>query len=139
MLPQPRKPPTTSLHVQFTSTKHVYQTILILRVFFLPSLTQTNMDNALTTRVRGLDSSLAIATSISDNDTPTTDLQDRVTITDWSKTGRGSHVDFEKQEKVPLEQGINNSAGLQTHQLTIQVVSLVEVRRAMYTKSKLKA
>ena len=97
------------------------------------------MDNASATSVRGWMSSLGLATSSSDNNTPTTDLQDRITIKDWSKTGRGSHVVFEKEEKVPLEQGIDTSSGLQPHQLTIQVVFLVEVRRAMYMKSKLKA
>jgi hypothetical protein len=115
-MPQPRKPPTTSLHVHFILTKNVslflHQIILILRVFPLPSLMQNNMENAPATRVRGLDSSLVIATSSTDNNTPTTDLQNRIAIKDWSKTGRGSHVEFEKDEKVPLEQGINTSSGL---------------------------
>jgi hypothetical protein len=32
--------------------------------------------------------------------------RDYVTIIDdWSQTGRGSHVDFEDDESVPLEQG----------------------------------
>jgi hypothetical protein len=29
----------------------------------------------------------------------------KVTIEDWSGTGRGSHVDFEKQETISLQQG----------------------------------
>lgn len=98
-----------------------------------------SMDNASATRVRGLNSSLVIDNSISDNNTPTTDLQDKIKIKDWSKTGRGSHVEFEKHEKVPLEQGINTSSGLQTRQPTIQVVSLVEVLWEMCTKLKLEA
>jgi hypothetical protein len=31
---------------------------------------------------------------------------DTLVLDDWSQTGRGSHVDFEKDEDVPLEQGI---------------------------------
>lgn len=64
------------------------------------------MDNAPATRVRGLDSSLTIATSSSDNTTSNNDLTDKITIEDWSKTGRGSHVDFERHEKVPLDPGM---------------------------------
>jgi hypothetical protein len=30
---------------------------------------------------------------------------DRIVITDWSHTGRGSHVEFSHNETVPLEQG----------------------------------
>ncbi len=30
---------------------------------------------------------------------------DRVSINDWSETGRGSHVDFTDDESVPLVQG----------------------------------
>lgn len=29
-----------------------------------------------------------------------------VVIEDWSQTGRGSHVDFDRAEIVPIEQGI---------------------------------
>lgn len=29
----------------------------------------------------------------------------KITIEDWSETGRGSHVDFEKEETVSLQQG----------------------------------
>lgn len=41
----------------------------------------------------------------SNDDNPLDVTEDRITIQDWSRTGRGSHVDFEKQEKVPLDQG----------------------------------
>jgi hypothetical protein len=30
---------------------------------------------------------------------------DRINVRDWSQTGRGSHVDFEYKDVVPLEQG----------------------------------
>jgi hypothetical protein len=37
--------------------------------------------------------------------------RDYVTIIDdWSQTGRGSHVDFEDNENVPLEQGAQISS-----------------------------
>ena len=65
-----------------------------------------NMYNTSATRMRWLDSSLTIATSNSDNDTSDNNFTDKITLEDWSKTGRGSHVDFERHEKVPIDTGI---------------------------------
>lgn len=34
---------------------------------------------------------------------------DRAVIDDWSQLGKGSHIDFEDDEVVPLEQGNKSS------------------------------
>ncbi|KAH7078440.1 kinase-like domain-containing protein, partial [Paraphoma chrysanthemicola] len=48
----------------------------------------------------------------SDDETLTEDTDpqrdDRISVEDWSQTGRGSHVDFAYKEVVPLEQGKSN-------------------------------
>lgn len=41
--------------------------------------------------------------TLTDDHNPVKD--DRITIDDWSQTGRGSHVEFKHEEKVPLGQG----------------------------------
>lgn len=97
------------------------------------------MDNDPAARVRGLDSSLAIATSSSDENTSNSNFTDKIIIEDWSKTGRGSHVDFERDEKVPLDPGTYTPASPRTYQLTIKSAGSVEVRWVMCTKSKLMA
>ena len=32
-------------------------------------------------------------------------LDDRISLEDWSSTGRGSHIDFDDHEEIPLKQG----------------------------------
>jgi hypothetical protein len=59
--------------------------------------------------------------SIGEEETGSTDKaqHDVVAIEDWSGTGRGSHVDFLKDEVVPLEQG---EPLLQNHNTTLTVL-----------------
>jgi hypothetical protein len=38
-----------------------------------------------------------------------------VALSDWSQTGRGSHVDFEKDEVAPLEQGTWSALTISSH------------------------
>jgi hypothetical protein len=61
---------------------------------------------------------------------------DTISIDDWSRTGRGSHVEFGSDENVPLEQGEETyRSGSQLLTADVKGGSLGEVQWETFMKS----